>query len=86
MRNKYSGTCYRCGKVVAPGDGHFERLNGQWLVQHATCAIQFRGTNTGKEQLVSRALAGHRDRMEILATGTGKAARNARRFLKRVPG
>ena len=42
MRNKYPGICYRCGKPVAKGDGHFERHNGGWRTQHATCAIEYR--------------------------------------------
>lgn len=46
MRNRFAGTCYRCGEHVAPGDGHFERLIGRgWRVQHATCAIKYRGTD-----------------------------------------
>jgi hypothetical protein len=39
MRNKHPGTCYRCGKTVEPGAGHFERHNGGWRTQHAGCAI-----------------------------------------------
>lgn len=44
MRNKYPGICYRCGKTVASGDGHFERYKGsrKWRTQHATCAIEHR--------------------------------------------
>ena len=42
MRNKYPGTCYRCGKPVAVGEGHFERHQGGWRTQHATCAIEHR--------------------------------------------
>lgn len=26
MRNKYPGTCYRCGKRVEAGQGHFEKI------------------------------------------------------------
>ena len=37
MRNKYPGICYKCNNVVAAGDGHFERYNGGWRVQHAKC-------------------------------------------------
>ena len=44
MRNRYKGTCYRCGLEVAAGNGHFERYKGKWLTQHATCAILYRGT------------------------------------------
>lgn len=45
MRNRYPGTCYRCRKPVAKGDGHFERLKQTrgWRVQHASCAIEHRG-------------------------------------------
>jgi len=50
MRNKYRGTCYRCGEVVEPGEGHFEKDESKrkWLTQHAECAIAFRGTQVGK--------------------------------------
>lgn len=48
MRNKYSGYCYRCGGFVNKGEGHFERIrenNGShWRLQHADCAIKYRGT------------------------------------------
>lgn len=44
MRNRYPGTCYRCGSRVDPGDGHFERFRGTWRTQHAACAIKHRGT------------------------------------------
>jgi hypothetical protein len=48
MRNRYPGTCYRCGKHCAAGDGHFEKIPGTrngWRVQHANCAIKYRGTD-----------------------------------------
>lgn len=50
MRNAYPGICYRCGKRVEAGEGHFERIKGarygfRWRVQHAECAIKYRGTN-----------------------------------------
>lgn len=44
MRNKYPGICYRCGKQVDARAGHFERYQGGWRLQHATCAIKYRGT------------------------------------------
>lgn len=28
MRNRFQGTCYRCGGHVAKGAGHFERYQG----------------------------------------------------------
>lgn len=63
MRNKYSGTCYRCGKTVAAGAGHFEKSTPahakkwrtqwskwhKWLTQHAECAIKHRGTDVHYE-------------------------------------
>jgi len=45
MRNKFKGTCYRCGLEVNKGNGHYERYKGRWLTQHSTCAILHRGTN-----------------------------------------
>jgi hypothetical protein len=42
MRNRFPGTCYRCGQHVAAGAGHFERHNGGWRTQHADCAIKAR--------------------------------------------
>lgn len=58
MRNQYAGTCYRCGKRVEPGDGHFEKVRAgepgwpqtKWRTQHADCAIKHRGTNVGKDE------------------------------------
>ena len=50
MRNKYAGTCYRCGKTVAPGDGHFERHQGGWRTQHASCAIKHREVTSRSTQ------------------------------------
>lgn len=45
MRNKFEGVCYRCGDIVKPKAGHFERWGGGWRVQHAECAIKYRGTD-----------------------------------------
>lgn len=42
MRNKYPGTCYRCGKPVKAGEGHFERYKGGWRTQHASCCVKAR--------------------------------------------
>jgi len=58
MRNKYSGMCYRCGELVKPGEGHFQRTNGKWLVQHAEGAIICRNTNIGiTDPLIPRVVA-----------------------------
>lgn len=43
MRNRFPGTCYRCGLRVEAGDGHFEKRGHAWRVQHADCAIRWRG-------------------------------------------
>lgn len=57
MRNQHAGTCYRCGEKCDVGAGHFERITRiqrakwgprfyvRWLIQHADCAIKWRGTN-----------------------------------------
>jgi hypothetical protein len=51
MRNRFGGSCYRCGKYVEAGAGHFEALAAsratktKWRVQHAECAIFYRGTD-----------------------------------------
>jgi hypothetical protein len=42
MRNKYPDNCYRCGKLVESGAGHFERYKGHWRVQHARCCLEHR--------------------------------------------
>ena len=53
MRNTFKGTCYRCGGVVEPRQGHFERrekgkfpklpYGSKWVMQHAECAKKYRG-------------------------------------------
>ena len=58
MRNQFETKCYRCGCTVEKGKGHVEKfgkrhrekhprapLTIKWLVQHANCAIKYRGTN-----------------------------------------
>lgn len=43
-RNKYPGYCYCCGKYIAPGYGHFERVYGakpwqpKWRIKCVKCA------------------------------------------------
>ncbi len=60
MRNRFPGTCYRCGMPVAVGKGHFERLvraqygNPKWRVQHAECAIRYRGSDVGNRKAARR--------------------------------
>lgn len=57
MRNEFAGTCYRCGEICEPKQGHFEKVSRaqrkkwgsqvteKWLVQHAECAVKYRGTD-----------------------------------------
>lgn len=76
MRNRYPGTCYRCGQPVEVGAGHFERFAGGWRTQHAPCAIEMRGApDPAREALRKR-------RDQYLATQTGKAANRARARLR----
>jgi hypothetical protein len=81
MRNKYAGPCYRCGENVEAGAGHFERLGRTWRVQHAECAIKFRGTpDLERQKYAARC-------QNAVMQGTDKAARRARaRFRKEIEG
>ena len=43
MRNRYEGTCYKCGCHVPPGYGFFEKVHdhsqgGKWRVKCVKCA------------------------------------------------
>lgn len=76
MRNKFPGTCYRCGEHVPAGDGHFERFKGSFRVQHATCAIQHRGTPDPDRDAWRLA------KLQRLAAGTGRPAQRARKELR----
>ena len=76
MRNRFAGTCYRCDKRCAAGDGHFERIGKTWRVQHATCAIEFRG-----QPDEARAAESLRQ-LTITASMTGKRGNRARSLLK----
>lgn len=52
MRNKYSGACYKCGLIVHPRTGYFERSGGKWRVQHAACCLidkQAKGAKLNKK-------------------------------------
>ena len=53
MRNKYAATCYKCGKLVQPDDGYFERHKGGWRVQHVGC----KGAEVSFEPMFENALA-----------------------------
>lgn len=76
MRNRFPGTCYRCQGHVPTGEGHFERLAGHWRVQHATCAIEFRGTPDLTREAIRN------ERLERTALGTGRRAQKARAVLR----
>ena len=36
-RNRYPGHCYKCGKWVDVGYGHFERCYKGWRIQCVRC-------------------------------------------------
>ena len=76
MRNRFSGSCYRCTNIVGVGEGHFERFHGGWRLQHASCAIKHRGTPDPERE------ADTLTRMKRAAAGTGKSAQRARRRLR----
>lgn len=87
MRNQYPGTCYRCGENVPAGEGHFERNHQPpfgWRVQHAECAIEFRGTDVGKPGATEQRQAWQLRNMKERAAGTGKSAQKARKRLKEM--
>jgi len=57
MPNRYPAPCYRCGKIVEPGAGVFEKFGRvqrkkwpnapygvKWQVQHHECAKRWSGT------------------------------------------
>ena len=56
MRNRFAGTCYRCGKTVEPGAGFFEKVNSKrlaalglhtttkFITQHKECSVKWYGT------------------------------------------
>lgn len=76
MRNRYPGTCYRCGERVEAGDGHFERFRGGWRTQHAACAIEHRGTPDPARTAETR------ERWERNAKLTGRRGQRARKNLR----
>ena len=94
MRNKYKDICFRCGYGVEVGQGHFQRLFGSWVVQHAQCAIDHRGTNYSYDPSISKKLDEYRQfikrrqaeatlkRKLQYASETGKRASKARKWLK----
>lgn len=84
MRNRYPGTCYRCGERVGVGEGHFERAPGGWRVQHAICAIEHRGTDLGKPGATEAREARQIDFLKHHALGTGKKAQRARVRLRQM--
>lgn len=78
MRNRHGGTCYRCNEWCQPGDGHFERFRSGWRVQHATCAIKYRGVPDAERE------ADRIARLERQAAGTGRPAQRARQLLRQI--
>lgn len=50
MRNKYKGICYKCNKLVKPGEGYFERYKGRWRTQHVLCVGKVENYNKINEK------------------------------------
>lgn len=56
MRNRFAGKCYRCGEIVEPGTGFFEKTDpkraarlglsttSKFLTQHKECSVKWYGT------------------------------------------
>lgn len=84
MRNQYPGTCYRCGKHCAAGEGHFERVGRTWRVQHASCAIKYRGTDVGKPGATEARQSARVAHLKEDSKGTGKRAQRARKKLREM--
>lgn len=88
MRNRYPGVCYRCNTRVEAGEGFFERSeNRGWKVQHAGCAIKFRGTDVGVDLVAKERKRTYLAERQIRiwkekARGIGKSANKARKALK----
>ena len=78
MRNKFPGPCYRCGAWVPAGEGHFERFNRSWRVQHAACAIEMRGTSDPAREAVRQ------HEMERRAAGTGSGVNVAAMYASSI--
>lgn len=76
MRNRFPGTCYRCGERVEIGAGHFERFQEGWRTQHAGCAIKHRGVPDPAREAVALS------RLAAQAAQTGKTAQKARKRLR----
>lgn len=67
-RNAFAGYCYRCGELVKPNAGHFERYLGAWRVQHAECAIHYRGSDRNAKGPRPAPLSNRFDGVCILCT------------------
>lgn len=88
MRNQFAGTCYRCGKTVEAGAGHFERMPWgsaiKWRTQHADCAIAHRGEADAVTDLRNQQMAAlNAKRQREKAMGTGRGAQKARARLRK---
>ena len=62
MRNRYPGTCYKCGEYVPVGYGFFEKVHdhsqrGKWRVQCVKCCDGRDVNPDDKEVLRAKRLA-----------------------------
>lgn len=60
MRNRYPGTCYKCGRPFSTGFGFFERYHGSWRVQCVECCDGRRVKETDREVQRARKKRGER--------------------------
>ena len=56
-RNRYPGICYRCGKPVPVGYGHFERHGAGWLIKCVKCTSGRKVRDTDPEVVRAKKLA-----------------------------
>lgn len=75
MKNRYPGTCYRCGRHCGVGEGLAEKFQGGWRVQHAICAAVAEEADPREREKRIEFLRHH-------ALQTGQGARRARRELR----
>jgi len=87
MRNRHEGACYRCGKKVAPGEGHAERRGGTWVLQHSTCCLKAReidyllSDDTSEEVFIAAQLAAGEVEMNISHWQSDRTEAQEREFL-----
>lgn len=75
MKNRYDGTCARCGMDVAAGAGNVTKRDGRWVVAHDECPEITSGLGIGGAG--QHSLAG--EMQEMIATGEIRIADRPKR-------